>query len=394
MAESNKSNALQKLVSTISHTDYKVLGKDITGMKAWYIVRVQSERVDDFLNQISRDSYNLEEYGEIISSGYQNEENPNKFISNKLGDENENGMKYIKIDVRNQSSFLEIDCDFVILKNLDDGDYGPEKAIDEKLNGYISANYKKSPYTTLGTGLIIATNQPVKNIALIGAGEGWNISPFELGIIHKEAIKLISKQNNKIETLLILGHAIGFGLDIFEILKSELYGIKNGILENKLKVDKIVINERYQDYYNKFLEILLELSIKNSDLIKLYNNEFYLRIYDDKGDSASSQFEYLLSKIEELETSIKLLEVRRINNPDDNKLNQIIELISKSDLQSALKLAIGMNFSSLIKNDLYILESRYQYIKRNERLGIMSHEDIILQRNKIAHSLLEILNEQ
>lgn len=49
---------------------YKVTGRDITGRTAWYFILVDVGKKQRFLEHKNGDSYNLEDYGKIIISGY------------------------------------------------------------------------------------------------------------------------------------------------------------------------------------------------------------------------------------------------------------------------------------------------------------------------------------
>lgn len=46
------------------------MGKDATVRVAWYFISVSKIKVSKFLSHKVGDTYNLEDYGEIVTSGY------------------------------------------------------------------------------------------------------------------------------------------------------------------------------------------------------------------------------------------------------------------------------------------------------------------------------------
>jgi len=66
----DKKSFMDHLISTRGDLCYKIVGRDITGEIAWYYVLVDKEKKDAFLKHKPGDSYNIEDYGKIISSGY------------------------------------------------------------------------------------------------------------------------------------------------------------------------------------------------------------------------------------------------------------------------------------------------------------------------------------
>ncbi len=65
-----KKTFMDHLINSRGDLCYKVTGRDITGRNAWYFILVDKERKEAFLKHKAGDSYNLEDYGKIIISGY------------------------------------------------------------------------------------------------------------------------------------------------------------------------------------------------------------------------------------------------------------------------------------------------------------------------------------
>lgn len=62
-------------------------GSDNSGRKAWYFIRVDSPKVSAFHRAIKSGNINLDEYGEILDSGYgeQPPESVKQFMRDKYG---------------------------------------------------------------------------------------------------------------------------------------------------------------------------------------------------------------------------------------------------------------------------------------------------------------------
>lgn len=60
----------KKMMLNESKYIYKVVAKDITGEIAWYYVKIFPSKLKQFLTHKPGDSYNLDNYGVIIQSGY------------------------------------------------------------------------------------------------------------------------------------------------------------------------------------------------------------------------------------------------------------------------------------------------------------------------------------
>ncbi|HCR86046.1 MAG TPA: hypothetical protein DIV86_05145 [Alphaproteobacteria bacterium] len=86
----DKKNFMDHLISTRGDLCYKVVGRDITGELAWYYVLVDKEKKDAFLKHKPGDSYNIEDYGKIITSGYGEEvpEDVKEMLKEKYGFDN------------------------------------------------------------------------------------------------------------------------------------------------------------------------------------------------------------------------------------------------------------------------------------------------------------------
>ena len=86
----DKKNFMDHLISSRGDLCYKVVGRDITNRVAWYFVLVDKDKKEAFLKHKAGDSYNIEDYGKIITSGYGEEvpEDVKEMLKEKYGFEN------------------------------------------------------------------------------------------------------------------------------------------------------------------------------------------------------------------------------------------------------------------------------------------------------------------
>lgn len=86
----DKKSFMDHLISSRGDLCFKIVGRDITGEIAWYYVLVDKDKKDSFLKHKPGDSYNIEDYGKIIVSGYGEEvpEDIQEMLKEKYGFDN------------------------------------------------------------------------------------------------------------------------------------------------------------------------------------------------------------------------------------------------------------------------------------------------------------------
>lgn len=86
----DKKSFMDHLISSRGDLCFKIVGRDITGEIAWYYVLVDKDKKDAFLKHKPGDSYNIEDYGKIIVSGYGEEvpEDVQEMLKEKYGFDN------------------------------------------------------------------------------------------------------------------------------------------------------------------------------------------------------------------------------------------------------------------------------------------------------------------
>ncbi len=88
--EDDKKSFMDHVINSRGDLCYKVTGKDITDRVAWYFVLVDKDKKEAFLKHEEGDSYNLEDYGKIIVSGYGEDvpEDVQEMLKEKYGFDN------------------------------------------------------------------------------------------------------------------------------------------------------------------------------------------------------------------------------------------------------------------------------------------------------------------
>lgn len=69
-SESDKKSFMDHVINSRADLCFKVTGRDVTGEVAWYFILCDKDKKEAFLKHKEGDSYNLEDYGKIIASGY------------------------------------------------------------------------------------------------------------------------------------------------------------------------------------------------------------------------------------------------------------------------------------------------------------------------------------
>ena len=85
-----KKNFMDHLIKSRTDLCFQVMGKDSTGRNAWYFILVDKDKKESFLKHEPGDSYDLADYGKIVSSGYGDEvpEDVKQMLGEKYGFDN------------------------------------------------------------------------------------------------------------------------------------------------------------------------------------------------------------------------------------------------------------------------------------------------------------------
>lgn len=181
-------------------------------------------------------------------------------------------MKVIRIEVVETKSIIDVEADFLLLKNHSNSLVGPEQAVDDSLNGLIS-QYNTDPYTQIGETVILENLNGIaaKNIILVGAGESWKFDYQTLETMCERAVSALADKFNHINTLATVHHGVGWGLDRREVLQVQLFGLRRGLesCQGSFHMDCIVINTTNAGSYIMSNVVLYDLfSLYNSPVFK------------------------------------------------------------------------------------------------------------------------------
>lgn len=131
------------------------------------------------------------------------------------------------------------------------------------------------------------------------------------------------------------------------------------------------------------------------------------RIFDliSVSDSLKEDFQEEIKERRKLEKNkevkSKIDSIQEFESPQQNKSNinakkEILDRIKAADLETALKLLINYvenNTDKSMLNNVVILQAQHSKFKRDKMLDLVTLEESNLQYNRIAHSLINILDE-
>lgn len=74
-------------------------------------------------------------------------------------------------------------------------------------------------------------------------------------------------------------------------------------------------------------------------------------------------------------------------------VKNIRQLISKNDLKKVFEVLLQKPILQSLYDEIIILKSNYEENEKNQRIGVLSNQESILELNKIKNSLLKILQQ-
>ena len=182
-------------------------------------------------------------------------------------------MKLVQIEFVTRD-ISEIEADFILLKNSNQGMVGPEHKVNQVSGGMLSI-YNEPGSTDIGSVKLLSQVKGIiaKNIILVGVGVGSQIRYETLRLMCDKVVETISRISPSTEnaTIATVSHGVGWGLDQKEVFKTQLFGFKKALEEagNPELISKIVfgeINKIATDRQRAYLEELA--SLPDSSVIK------------------------------------------------------------------------------------------------------------------------------
>lgn len=195
-------------------------------------------------------------------------------------------MNKIKVISSNNISVAEIAAEYLILKNIKDGIFGVEAAID-KISLNKIQKFHKEENCNVGKIIIFNNEEPKirsKKIILMGLGASESISYDTIEAAFLNAFSKIAEQQDihKPISILTVLHGAGHGLEKKEIFIRIVTSLIKVLSRSPwLTIESVIINENGTLGQPQIGKIMKELSILNPELISFSNGDNFLTIIDN-----------------------------------------------------------------------------------------------------------------
>lgn len=206
-------------------------------------------------------------------------------------------MNLVEIEIVLSDSIINVEADYLILKNVNEGLYGPEFSVDKASRGAISL-FRKSHINHIEAVNILHNLNGIlaKGIILVDMGLGFELRYKTISTMCHKAIQIISQSDPLVEVIATVSHGVGFGLDRKEIFLTQISSFKSALeqYEKTLKLNKIIFNEINLSDADRLKLYLEELTSKiNSPIVK-ESNKYFIQLGE-----ASEYFNELAARISE-----------------------------------------------------------------------------------------------
>ncbi|UCE36702.1 MAG: hypothetical protein JSW00_14475 [Thermoplasmata archaeon] len=190
-------------------------------------------------------------------------------------------MKLIEIEIMNKESIVNVEADYIMLKNAEEGLFGPELNVN-KVSGGLLSLLNKPEETKIGAVNIITnvSGTSAKGVILIGIGLGFQFRYKALGIMCKKMIETVFKISPPVKVIATVNHGVGFGLDRREVFLTQLVSFKSALekTDKTLEIEKIRFNETKEMNVNFLKVYLKELSDLDESPIIKKEDKYFLQL--------------------------------------------------------------------------------------------------------------------
>jgi|KBSMisStaDraftv2_1062788.scaffolds.fasta_scaffold97315_2 hypothetical protein len=153
-------------------------------------------------------------------------------------------MDNVEIVVPLAGNITDLQADAILLKNVEEGLYGPELAVNKSLGGLLAV-HQTSEKTAVGHAEFIRVDRGIAagGILLVGVGSGQTIGYRVIETMAHRAIEEIARLRLPCRSLATVSHAVGFGLDREEVFYTQLFAFKKALEAHPLPLETILFSE-------------------------------------------------------------------------------------------------------------------------------------------------------
>jgi hypothetical protein len=198
----------------------------------------------------------------------------------------------VKISFALGVSVTDVKADCLLLKNVTDGLFGPEEAVNKASGGRL-AEMSQRIDTSLGTthALMEVAGVASRSVVLVGVGPAASLTYDHVGAICRRGTEAALKLDFEIRTIATVIHAVGFGLARSEVFKAELFGFKKALEEAGRRGESVqeIVFSIGPNHIFLYDEILKALSAAHDSAFRLESDGCFLEI--GVASRAEAQFE-------------------------------------------------------------------------------------------------------
>ena len=187
----------------------------------------------------------------------------------------------IEIRILLTTSITEVEADALILKNAEEGQFGPEEAVNRALVGTTLEAFRRSDLTRIGATRVMTGLRGIATdtVVLVGVGPGFHLRYETVDTLCTEAVRALHEAGQAPEVVATVAHGVGFGLDKREVLRTELFAFKAALERYALpSLKKILINSISPSEHARLEGFLHSLSEEEDSPIRLDGSTFRLEV--------------------------------------------------------------------------------------------------------------------
>ena len=189
-----------------------------------------------------------------------------------------------------RADITTVQADYVLLKNVVDGTFGPEAAVNHAMGGLLALRNTPDK-TSSGYVEIVRSDEaiPAPNIILVGVGSAAGIQYAMIRLMIQKAVEALAQIHAAPSTLATVSHGVGFGLDREEVFYAQLFGLKEALEANpSVEITTLLYGEIDDHDYRRIVTYLEKLSSQPDSSVRKCDSQYFLRLGRESAIAASS----------------------------------------------------------------------------------------------------------
>ena len=174
--------------------------------------------------------------------------------------------RLVRLSFATGISVESVKADCLLLKNVTDGLFGPEEAVNRVSGGRLAElGQRLGTAPGAASALVGLAGVSSRAVILVGVGPSGGITYELVGAVCEKGTELAVGLDLEVRTIATTIHAVGFGLARNEVFKAELFGFKRALERAGPKSERVqeivfVTGESYLPLYDAILQALASAS--------------------------------------------------------------------------------------------------------------------------------------